>query len=141
MISPMSHHDPVFTLLIFPPSETWQHRASAFPILSTSLATAATISYTHCSPPYPNSTSSAQSVTALSQLWLRLLFLILGIPSHETWALLHELLMKLNTFSQCSTNNRQYIITTNLFIKKKVLPLIHETFTSPSNESYTIQYM
>jgi hypothetical protein len=51
----MSHHDPAFTLLIFPSSETWQHRASAFPILSTSLATAATISYTPCSPPYPNS--------------------------------------------------------------------------------------
>lgn len=51
----MSHHDTAFTLLIFPSIETWQHRASAFPILSTSLATAATISYTHCSPPYPNS--------------------------------------------------------------------------------------
>jgi hypothetical protein len=63
-------------------------------------------------------------------------FIILGVPSHGTWALLHELLLKLNTFSQCSTNY-QYI-TTNLFIKKKVLSLIHETITSPNNESYTI---
>lgn len=135
-ISYMSHQNPVFTLHIFPSSEKWQHRASAFPILSTSLATAATISYTHCSPPYPNSTSSAQSITALSQLWLRILLYNFGCTI--TWNLSFVAWIVTKVEYIFSVQYDLYITTTNIFIKKKVLSLIHETFTSPSNESYTI---
>ena len=94
----MSHHDPAFTLLIFPSSETWQHRASAFPILSTSLATAATISYTHCSPPYPNSILLLHSFChRFMTIVAKTFFLNSGF--NVTW---DKLLTQLNAFSQCS---------------------------------------